>query len=206
MDKLTGSGVYYGASMSEGESIKGQDVFILGGANSAGQAAMYFSRFAKSVSLIIRGASISSSMSQYLIDQINATDNITIKSKTEISQVIGNTRLECLKITDKETQTEQTVPAGALFIFIGAEPRTDWLGDEVARDEHGFILSGSNIEVNSKRTSKSKKERTPFMLETSIPGVFVAGDVRHGSVKRVASSVGEGSMAVMFVHRYLNTV
>jgi thioredoxin reductase (NADPH) len=206
MEELTGSGVYYGASMSEGESVRGQDVVILGGANSAGQAAMYFSRFAKSVTIIIRGESISTSMSQYLIDRIDATDNITIRSKTEIAEVKGNTRLECLKLINQESQKDEILAASALYIFIGAIPHIDWLCDEVVRDSHGFILSGSDIGKNGRIKEGLTGERNPFMLETSVPGVFVAGDVRHGSVKRVASAVGEGSMAVMFVHRYLSTV
>jgi thioredoxin reductase (NADPH) len=206
VEALTGAGIYYGAAMSEGESVKDQDVSIIGGANSAGQAAMYFSRFAKTVTLIVRGDSISSSMSQYLIDQIHATPNIRILTNTEIVEAVGTTRLECLKIARRDIQKEESIPAVALFIFIGAMPHTDWLGEQVARDPHGFILSGADIKINGKSKTESKTGRIPHMLETSLPGVFVAGDVRHGSVKRVASAVGEGSMAVMFVHRYLNTV
>jgi thioredoxin reductase (NADPH) len=206
IEELTGAGVYYGAAMSEGESVKGKDIAIIGGANSAGQAAMYFSRFAKTVTLLVRGKSISSSMSQYLIDQIHTTPNIKIRPNTEITEAIGTTRLECLKIVQKNNNGDEIIPAGALFIFIGAMPHTDWLGDQIARDSHGFILSGPDISLNGKNKSESKTNRVPHMLETSLPGVFVAGDVRHGSVKRVASAVGEGSMAVMFVHRYLSTV
>ena len=206
VEALTGAGIYYGAAMSEGESVKDQDVSIIGGANSAGQAAMYFSRFAKTVTLIVRGDSISSSMSQYLIDQIHATPNIRILTNTEIVEAVGTTRLECLKIARRDIQKEESIPAVAMFIFIGAMPHTDWLGEQVARDDHGFILSGNDIKINGKSKTESKTGRIPHMLETSLPGVFVAGDVRHGSVKRVASAVGEGSMAVMFVHRYLNTV
>jgi thioredoxin reductase (NADPH) len=206
VETLTGAGIYYGAAMSEGDSVKGQDVSIIGGANSAGQAAMYFSRFAKTVTMIVRGESISSSMSQYLIDQIAATPNIRVWPNTEVKEAIGSTRLESLIINHKNDQTEKTIPASALFIFIGAVPHTDWLGDRVARDSHGFILSGPDISSNGYFKSRSTLPRNPFMLETSLPGVFVAGDVRHGSVKRVASAVGEGSMAVMFIHRYLSTV
>jgi thioredoxin reductase (NADPH) len=206
VEALTGAGIYYGAAMSEGESVKDKDVCIVGGANSAGQAAMYFSRFAKNVTMIVRGKSISSSMSQYLIDQINATPNIKVLPNTEIKEAIGTGRLECLKILKKKDQNEDTIPASAMFIFIGAMPHTDWLGDQVARDAHGFILSGPDINLNGQFSSNTADDRIPYMLETSVPGVFVAGDVRHGSVKRVASAVGEGSMAVMFVHRYLSTV
>jgi thioredoxin reductase (NADPH) len=206
VEKLTGAGIYYGAAMSEGESVKGKDVSIIGGANSAGQAAMYFSRFAKTVTMIVRGESISSSMSQYLIDQINNTPNIRIWPNTEIEEAVGTTQLECLKIMHKDKNQEETIPARAMFIFIGAMPHTEWLGEQVARDPHGFILSGSDIQTNSQFRTSSADDRLPYMLETSLPGVFVAGDVRHGSVKRVASAVGEGSMAVMFIHRYLSTV
>jgi thioredoxin reductase (NADPH) len=206
VEALTGAGIYYGAAMSEGESVRDKDVSIIGGANSAGQAAMYFSRFAKTVTLIVRGDSISSSMSQYLIDQIQATPNIQIWTNTEIIEAIGTTRLECLKIKRKSEQKEEMLPASALFIFIGAIPHTDWLGEQVARDSHGFILSGSDIKINGHYKTSVNPAQKPHMLETSLPGVFVAGDVRHGSVKRVASAVGEGSMAVMFVHRYLSTI
>jgi thioredoxin reductase (NADPH) len=206
VEELNGKGIYYGAAMSEGESVKGKDVAIIGGANSAGQAAMYFSRFAKTVTIIVRGESISSSMSQYLIDQIHATPNIKIRPNTEIKEAIGTTRLECLKIAQKDNKSDETIPASALFIFIGAVPHTDWLNDQIARDSHGFILSGSDISINGQSRPEFTTSRPLHMLETSLPGIFVAGDVRHGSVKRVASAVGEGSMAVMFVHRYLSTV
>ena len=203
---LTGAGVYYGAAKSEGESVKNQDVFIIGGANSAGQAAIYFARFAKTVTMLIRGESISATMSQYLIEQIGATDNIKVWTKIQVKEALGSTRLESLTLSRDHGQTQENVTASALFIFIGAVPNTEWLGDQVARDSHGFILSGSDIGSNGQRTSTSTPNRNPYMLETSLPGVFVAGDVRHGSIKRVASAVGEGSMSVMFVHQYLDTV
>jgi len=206
IEKLTGAGVYYGSAMSEGESVKGQDVFIVGGANSAGQAAMYFSRFAKRVAILVRGESLSSSMSKYLIDQIGATDNIEVWTYKEVKETIGTNRLEKLVLWCSDTQSSETVEASALFIFIGAQPHTEWLGNLVARDEHGFILSGPDIPRHSKIPSGSSQDRMPFLLETSLPGVFVAGDARHGSVKRVASAVGEGSMAVMYIHRYLSSV
>jgi len=205
VDKLTGAGIYYGASMSEGPSVKDKDVFVVGGANSAGQAAMYFSRFAKSVTILIRADSISKSMSQYLIDQIASTANIKIQPKTEIIETIGTSRLGCIKLHHMDTNSEEIVEASTVFIFIGAFPRTDWLGDQIARDSHGFILSGTSIKADA-RFKSATNNRIPSLLETNIPGVFVAGDVRQGSVKRVASAVGEGSMAVMFVHQYLNTI
>jgi thioredoxin reductase (NADPH) len=205
-ERLTGAGVYYGYAMSEGESVMGREVFIVGGANSAGQAAMYLSQFAKMVTILIRGESLSSSMSKYLIDQIGATDNIRVWAKKEVKETIGTDRLEKLVIQCNDSQTTETVDASALFIFIGARPHTEWLGDIVARDEHGFILSGPDIPLKKRIPSDPSKQHLPFLLETSLPGVFVAGDVRHGSVKRVASAVGEGSMAVMYIHRYLSSV
>ena len=145
-------------------------------------------------------------MSQYLIEQIGATENIRVWTLTQVKEAMGSTRLESLTLSRDHGQTQENVTASALFIFIGAVPNTDWLGGQVARDSHGFILSGSDIGSNGQRTSTSTPNRNPYMLETSLDGVFVAGDVRHGSIKRVASAVGEGSMAVMFVHQYLNTV
>jgi thioredoxin reductase (NADPH) len=206
IEKLTGAGVYYGAAMSEGESVRGKDVYIVGGANSAGQAAMYFSGFAQTVTMLVRRESLSSTMSQYLIEQIEATDNIRVWAKAEIQEAMGSERLEKLLIACDEGQTVETVEASALFIFIGAKPHTDWLGDTVARDPHGFILSGPEALANGAAAPSPPLARDRFLLETSLPGVFVAGDVRHGSVKRVASAVGEGSMAVMYVHRYLSSV
>ncbi len=223
IDRLTGAGVYYGSAMGEGESVRGQDVYIVGGANSAGQAAMYFSRFAKNVTMLVRGKSLSTSMSHYLIEQIGATENIQVWTETEVKEVRGADRLEELVLASSSNGTTKVVPAAGLFIFIGAMPHTEWIGDAVARDTHGFILSGPDIGMSagvpadgqrgpghlkavrrSGSSAASTMPRVPFMLETSLPGVFVAGDVRHGSVKRVASAVGEGSMAVMYVHRYLS--
>jgi thioredoxin reductase (NADPH) len=229
IERLSGAGVYYGAAMGEGESVRGKDVHIVGGANSAGQAAMYFSRFAKSVTMLVRGQSLAKTMSQYLIDQIGETENIAVWAETEVREVRGDGRLEQLVLSCGGGKSTKTVPASALFIFIGAVPHTDWLGDTVARDEHGFILSGPEAQaataqralrdIHSPRvhrrsaswlavsttTLETPTNHAPYMLETSLPGVFVAGDARHGSVKRVASAVGEGSMAVMYVHLYLNS-
>ncbi|NIR43870.1 MAG: FAD-dependent oxidoreductase [Gemmatimonadetes bacterium] len=206
IERLAGAGVYYGAAMTEGESVRNQDVYIIGGANSAGQAAMYFSGYARTVTMLVRGASLSSNMSQYLIDQIDGADNIQVRTGCEVVEVLGETRLEKLVIAGDGDNTRETVSAAALFIFIGAIPHTEWLGDLVARDERGFVLSGAEAAANGKATQFQLQNRLPFLLETSLPGVFVAGDVRHGSVKRVASAVGEGSMAVMYVHRYLSSV
>jgi thioredoxin reductase (NADPH) len=226
---LAGAGVYYGAALGEGESVRNQDVYVVGGANSAGQAAVYFSQFAKTVTMLVRGPSLAKSMSQYLIDQIEGTANIRVWTKSEVQEAIGTDRLTHLAVAREGGQHSETVDAAALFIFIGAQPRTDWLGEVVARDEHGFVLSGADAIAPSPATvdgSTSQRRatvaarrpsgrvsvrisrgtvalRVPSMLEASVPGVFVAGDVRAGSVKRVASAVGEGSMAVMHVHQYL---
>jgi thioredoxin reductase (NADPH) len=196
---LTGAGVYYGAAMTEGESVKGEDVYIVGAANSAGQAAMYFSGFARNVTMLVRRDSLSSTMSQYLMDQIEATENIHVWPKSQVSEAHGDEQLERLVLSRDDGKVTETVDARALFIFIGAKPRTEWLDGVVKRDKHGFICSGSGVVTNSAVTGVDHA-----MLETSVPGVFVAGDARQGGVKRVASAVGEGSMAVMFVHKYLS--
>lgn len=203
VEKLTGAGVFYGAAMTEGEMVIGKDVYIVGGANSAGQAAMYFSRFAENVYMLVRGESLSATMSQYLIDQIGDTANIHLLTETQVLEARGAERLETLILSSKNQPEPREVTAEAIFVFIGAMPHTDWIGDVVARDERGFILSGSDG-LATVGLSKWKQERVPFHLESSVPGIFVAGDARHGSVKRVASAVGEGSVAVMFIHQYLN--
>jgi thioredoxin reductase (NADPH) len=206
IERLTGAGIYYGAAMSEGESVRDHDVYMVGGANSAGQAAMYFSQYAATVTMLVRGESLSSSMSRYLIDQIEATGNIRVWTRAVVHEALGSEQLEQLVIARDGGQKTETVDARALFIFIGAVPHTDWLSEVVARDRHGFILSGPDALKNGGPTAHAPRDRTPYMLETSLAGVFVAGDVRHGSVKRVASAVGEGSMAVMYVHHYLSSV
>jgi thioredoxin reductase (NADPH) len=206
VEELTGAGIYYGAAMTEGESVRDRDVYVIGGANSAGQAAMYFARFAKAVTMLVRGEGLSRSMSQYLIEQIESTENIRVWTRSEVKAAKGATNLEQLVISRDGGEREDTVDAAAMFIFIGAKPRTDWLGDRVARDEHGFILSGSDAAWGDAAAAVGYPDRDPYPLETSVPGLFAAGDVRHGSVKRVASAVGEGSMAVMFIHWYLNEV
>jgi thioredoxin reductase (NADPH) len=206
VSELTGAGIYYGAAMSEGESVRGKDIYIIGGANSAGQAAMYFSKFAKNIIMLVRGQSLSGGMSKYLIDQIESTPNIIVRTKIVVKEAVGETRLESLVLADRDGEIVETVPAAAMFIFIGAVPRTDWLGDQIARSSHGFILSGNDIRKNGNAALAAKLHRTPYLLETNLSGVFVAGDVRFDSVKRVASAVGEGSMAVMYIHRYLNSV
>ena len=203
---LTGAGIYYGAAMTEGESVRGHDVYVVGGANSAGQAAMYFARFADTVTMLVRAEGLSRSMSHYLIEQIAEIENIRVWNRSEVVEARGAEHLEELLISRDGRERTETVDAAAMFIFIGAKPRTEWLGDQVARDEHGFILSGSDTEWGEGAATVGYPERPPFPLETSVPGLFAAGDVRHGSAKRVASAVGEGSMAVMFVHKYLEEV
>jgi thioredoxin reductase (NADPH) len=199
--RLTGMGVYYGASLAEAQSCSDEIVFIVGGANSAGQAAMHFSRMAKQVTMLVRGDSLERSMSKYLIDQIAGTSNITVETRSEIVEAIGENRLESLKI--RTPDGEEVRPASSVFLFIGAAPQTDWLPERVMRDPNGFVLSGRDLRVEGQLPRNWKEDREPYLLETSMPGVFVAGDVRHGSVKRAATAVGEGSMAVQLMHQYL---
>ena len=206
MERLQGAGVYYGAGPAEAISCKDEDVYIVGGANSAGQAAMYFSKYARRVVMLVRGESLARSMSQYLIDQIKNTPNIQVEPRTQVVEVHGQDRLESISILCSDSGKVEQVPASALFIFIGAVPRTEWLDGIVERDERGFILSGSRLVHDGKRPKGWTLDRDPGLLETNVPGVFVVGDVRLGSVKRVASGVGEGSIAVQFVHQYLAKV
>ncbi len=201
MDRLAGAGVYYGAGSTEALSCKDEDVYIIGGANSAGQAAMNFSRFARNVIMLVRGATLEAGMSQYLVDQIRGTQNIQVRLNASVVEAFGETRLEAICIHDSQTDQKEVVQTSSLFIFIGAAPRTDWLGDAVARDRHGFILTGGSLIRQGERVQGFTRE--PYLLETSMPGVFAVGDVRSGSVKRVASGVGEGSISVAFVHQYL---
>jgi thioredoxin reductase (NADPH) len=199
VERLTGAGVYYGAAMSEGTACAGTDVHVVGGANSAGQAAVYFSRFARSVTLLVRADSLHRGMSRYLVDQIGATANIDVRLRTAVTSVNGDHSLESVTIENLDTGQAETCRSGGVFIFIGAEPRTDWLEGVVERDARGFLLTGPDI-----TPARWPEERPPHLLETSLPGVFAVGDVRATSVKRVASAVGEGAIAVQFVHRYLN--
>ncbi|GGS60254.1 FAD-dependent oxidoreductase [Streptomyces cinerochromogenes] len=200
---LTGCGVFYGSALTEAASCQGQDVYIVGGANSAGQAAMYLSRGAKSVTLLVRGPDLSASMSHYLIQQINEAPNISVRCHTVVEQAHGSDRLERLTLRDAVTGETEQVDAQWMFVFIGAAPLTDWLGDSVLRDGRGFILAGPDLTADGRPPAGWELDRAPYHLETSIPGVFVAGDARAESAKRVASAVGEGAMAVMLVHRYL---
>ena len=206
IDRLQGAGVYYGGGATEALSCKDETVYVVGGANSAGQAAMNFSRYASRVFILVRGDSLSSTMSQYLIDQIKATSNIELWMHASVSEVHGGTHLEEISVLCSDTNKIERVPANAMFIFIGALPRTDWLQNLVERDERGFILTGPDLLWEGKRPKGWVLDRDPFLLESNVPGVFAVGDVRHGSVKRVASGVGEGSVAVQFIHQYLSKV
>lgn len=199
---FTGMGVFYGSALTEATSCAAQDVYIVGGANSAGQAAVHLARTARSVTILVRAASIEASMSFYLIQQIAGIENIRVRSRTEVVSASGSEHLERLTLRANDTGSEETVDAGWLFIFAGATPATEWLDGVVTRDAHGFVVAGPDLSAQG-RPSGWTLDRTPYHLETSVPGVFVAGDARAESAKRVASAVGEGAMAVMFVHRYL---
>jgi thioredoxin reductase (NADPH) len=208
VEALTGAGIYYGAALTEAAFYRGKEIVVVGGANSAGQAAVYFSRFAKQVSLLVRDVSIENGMSRYLVDQIKTTANIRVVLNAEVLEARGRQRLEGIAVADRATQQVQALPAAAMFIFIGAAPRTDLVGGIVQRDPAGFILTGPDLprEGDGALPLGWILDRHPFLLETSCPGIFAAGDVRHGSVKRVATAVGEGAMAVALVHQYLKTV
>jgi thioredoxin reductase (NADPH) len=206
VDKLQGAGVYYGGGATEALSCKGEIIYVVGGANSAGQAAMNFARYAEKVVLLVRGDGLASTMSQYLIDQIQQTPNIQIWAHASVAELHGDKRLEEVSILCSNTDKIERVPASSMFIFIGALPRTDWLAGLVERDDRGFILTGPDLIRNGERPKGWVLDRDPFLLETNVPGIFAVGDVRHGSVKRVASGVGEGSVAVQFIHQYLSKV
>lgn len=200
---LTGSGVYYGSALTEAPACLDNDVYVVGGANSAGQAAMFLSRTARSVTLVVRGASLDASMSHYLVEQVTTNDRIRVLTRTEVVEAVGDGHLEQLVLQDCDTGAKQTVDTGWLFVFIGAAPHTGWLEGTLARDEHGFVRAGHDLLVDGHVPASWPLDRPPYHLETSVPGVFAAGDVRAESAKRVASAVGEGAMAVMLVHRYL---
>jgi thioredoxin reductase (NADPH) len=203
---LTGAGVYYGAALTEAAHYKSKPVFVVGGANSAGQGAMFFSRYASKVTMLVRGSSLQKDMSQYLVDQINGTENIEVRVRTSVTEVVGTDRLEALVIKDNDTGETETVPAAALFVFIGAKPHSDFVADVVERNQAGFILTGPDLIRDGRPPKNWRLNRDPFLLETSVPGIFAVGDIRQDTIRRVASAVGQGSAAVSFVHQYLKTV
>jgi thioredoxin reductase (NADPH) len=204
--RLAGAGVYYGAALTEAVNYKDQDVLVVGGANSAGQGAMFFSRHARKVFLCIRGDSIEAGMSSYLVDQIRATKNIQLMLGTQVEEAKGTPQLESVLLKNGTGSKRKELPVAAMFIFIGAAAHTDMLDGLVERDSEGFILTGRDIFHQGRRSQGWTLDRDPFPMETSVPGIFAAGDVRHQSIKRVASAVGEGAVAVSLVHQYLRSV
>jgi thioredoxin reductase (NADPH) len=204
VDDFTGRGVYYGANAADAAQCQGDDVLVVGAANSAGQAALNLARFAKRVTLVVRGPSLEASMSQYLIERITLDPAIEVRYRTEVATAHGDGHLESVVLADRETGATEQVSTSWLFVFIGASPRTDWLGDDVARDEHGFVVTGQDLAALD-QSRRWPLARAPYALETSVPGLFAAGDVRRDSMKRVAAAVGEGGMAIYHVHRYLAT-
>lgn len=205
-DALAGAGVYYGAGASEASLCWNDDVYVIGGGNSAGQAAMHFSRFARHVTVVIRGGSLKTTLSNYLVDRITSSPNITVLAHTQVTALHGDPILESITLTNRKTSEERTVSTRWLFVCIGGDPRTQWAEDVgIVRDEAGYLMTGPDLLDNSKPPASWPLDRMPYYLESSVPGMFAAGDVRHGSVKRCASAVGEGAMAVTFIHRYLAT-
>ena len=206
MEGLMGAGVYYGAALTEAATYRGQDVVIVGGANSAGQGAMFFSRHARKVTILVRGPKLSTGMSRYLVDRIAEAPNIEVLVNTSVAAVKGNGRLEAVTVADATTGAQRDVPAAGMFIFIGTAPRTDLCKDLVLRDPQGFVLTGRDVMIEGRRPAGWTADRDPLPFETSVPGIFCAGDARHGSGKRVAAAVGEGSATVSMIHQYLGTV
>jgi thioredoxin reductase (NADPH) len=206
LEALLGAGVFYGAAVTEAKAMQHQRVAVVGGANSAGQAAVHLARHAQQVTLLVRGDSLADGMSAYLVQELQRAGNVIVRLRTEVTEVHGAGRLEALTIRDRVTEATETLPAAALFILIGAEPHTDWLAATVERDDRGFLLTGRELLRDGRPPPAWPLDRPPLLLETSLPGVFAAGDVRHGSVKRVSSAVGEGAIAVQLVHQYLNDV
>jgi len=206
IDELSGAGVYYGAALSEAAACRDKDVFIVGGANSAGQATMLISRYARKVTMLVRGPSLTASMSKYLVSRIEEAPNVEVRTDTMVTAVAGKRRLETITLSGPGGGDPVTVPAEAMFIFIGAAPRSDAFAGVIELDPQGFVLTGTDLLHHGSRPKGWLPARDPFLLETSVPGIFAAGDVRHGSTKRVAAAVGGGSAAIGVVHKYLETV
>jgi thioredoxin reductase (NADPH) len=206
IEALNGAGVYYGAALTEAANYRGQQIFVVGGANSAGQGAMFFSRYASKVTMLVRSSALEKGMSQYLVDQIYGNENIEVLTRTEIVGAKGKVRLEAITVVNKDTDEIQTLPAAAVFLFIGAVPHSDLVAGVVERNHAGFILTGQDLIHEGRRPKNWKLKRDPFPLETSVPGIFAAGDIRQGAVRRVASAVGQGAIAISLVHQYLKTV
>jgi thioredoxin reductase (NADPH) len=203
LDALTGVGVFYGAAASEAQAMKDREVFVVGGANSAGQAAVHLARYAAKVTMLIRGQSLADSMSEYLAKEITSTPNIAVRPGAIVTGGAGTGRLESLTLQNQASGVTEAVPAAALFVLIGAEPRTQWLPDDIRRDRWGFVVTGTDLMAGGRPPDSWPLQRPPMLLESSLPGVFAVGDVRCGSVKRVASAVGEGSVAIRLIHDYL---
>jgi thioredoxin reductase (NADPH) len=204
--ELNGAGVYYGAALTEAANYRDEHVFVVGGANSAGQGAMFFSQYASKVTMLVRSSALETGMSQYLVDQIYGTENIEVLTRTEVAGVGGNDRLESIDIADKDSGDVQTLPAAAMFIFIGATPHSSLVEGVVDTNSAGFIRTGSDLMVNGSRPMNWTLKRDPYILETNVPGIFAAGDIRQNAVRRVASAVGQGAIAISLVHQYLKTV
>ena len=205
-DEVTGAGVYYGAAITEAANYRDEHVLVVGGGNSAGMGVTLLSRYAKKVSMLVRGPSLAASMSQYLIDQIDATENIEVLPHTEVTEVSGARKLEAVTVKNNETGETRTIDTPAIFIFIGAVPHTDMVAGLVDLDPAGFILTGENMRGNGGRPKNWRLQRDPYLMETSVPGILAAGDVRSAVTRRVASAVGQGAVAISFVHQYLKTV
>jgi thioredoxin reductase (NADPH) len=206
LEALLGAGAFYGAAVTEAKAMAGQRVAVVGGANSAGQATVHLARHAEQVTLLVRGGSLTEGTSTYLMQELERAGNVAVRLRTEITEVHGAGRLEALTIRDRDTHATEPLAAAALFIMIGAEPHTDWLAASVERDDRGFLLTGRDLLRDGQPPPGWPLDRAPLLLETSLPGVFAAGDIRHGSVKRVASTVGEGVTAIQLVHTYLSDV
>ncbi len=206
IEPLTGAGVYYGAALTEAAHYRDRHVFVVGGANSAGQGAMFFARYARQVTILVRGSALDKGMSHYLVNQINNQPNIDVRVRTTVTEVFGSQKLECLTLYNSVTEVSETVPADALFLFIGAVPHSDMVAGVVERNRAGFVPTGTDLLKNGRRPKGWSLKRDPFLLETSVPGIFAAGDIRQGAVRRVASAVGEGAITVGLVHQYLKSV